>query len=81
MTKVKPCPFCGNMHVSIGWERSTVANVGGEVLRATFYKIGCRCGASMSVRMKVCDYDDDDLPTAYEAAKIAMERWNRRVIE
>ena len=33
------------------------------------------------VRMKECDNVDNNLPTAKEAARIAMEKWNRRVAE
>ena len=50
--KLKPCPFCGNELMSVGWTSDRTV-------------IG----------------DNDDLPTATEAARIATERWNRRVVE
>lgn len=80
MTELKPCPFCGNELISIGWARFNRGYAYGD-LKSTYYMVTCKCGASMFIRMKNCDDDEDDLPTEKEAVKIAMERWNRRVIE
>ena len=77
--ELKPCPFCGNELISVGWARSRSAYVGEDVMIAIYYMVGCGCGATMLVRMKNRDDDDDDLPTATEAARIATERWNKRV--
>lgn len=79
--ELKPCPFCGNEYVSMGWARSNRAFVGEDVMMATYYMVGCRCGATMLVRMKNHDDDDVDLPTATEAARIVTERWNKRAME
>ena len=79
MTELKPCPFCGNKLISIGWARSNRACLGVDIMIATYYMVGCRCGATMLVRMKNRDDDDDDLPTATEASRIATERWNKRI--
>ena len=76
--KLKPCPFCGNKFISMGWGRSNRSFVDGNVMMSTYYMVTCGCGATMLVRMKNCDDDDDDLPTATEAARIATERWNKR---
>ena len=77
--ELKPCPFCGNEYVSMGWARSTRGYVDSGLIKSTYYTIVCGCGATMLVRMKNRDDDDDDLPTAKEAARIATERWNKRV--
>ena len=79
--ELKPCPFCGNEYVSMGWARSRSAYVGEDTTTAVYWTIGCRCGATMLVRMKNRDDDDDDLPTEKEASRIATERWNKRVRE
>lgn len=76
--ELKPCPFCGNEYVSMGWVRSNRACLGVDIMIATYYMVGCGCGATMLVRMKNRDDDEDDLPTATEAARIATERWNKR---
>lgn len=77
--ELKPCPFCGNEYVSMGWARSSRGYAGEGLIKSTYYMVGCGCGATMLVRMKNRDDDDDDLPTAKEAARIATERWNKRV--
>ena len=77
--ELKPCPFCGNEYVSMGWARSNRTFVEGDVMISTYYMVTCGCGATMLVRMKNRDDDDDDLPTATEAARIVTERWNERV--
>ena len=76
--ELKPCPFCGNEYVSMGWVRSNRACLGVDIMIATYYMVGCRCGATMLVRMKNRDDDDDDLPTAKEAARIVTDNWNKR---
>ena len=76
--ELKPCPFCGNEYVSMGWARCNRGYADGG-LKSTYYMITCGCGATMLVRMKNRDDDDDDLPTATEASRIATERWNKRV--
>ena len=81
MTKVKPCPFCGREDMSVSWRRVVVKVVRDENIIGSEYMIRCRCGAAVIVRMKECDNVNNDLPTAEEAARIATERWNRRVIE
>lgn len=82
MTNFKPCPFCGSDLISVGWTYSDRTVIGDKVILSCYYTIVCECGASMFIRMKNRDDDDDDdLPTAKEAARIAMERWNRRVAE
>ena len=78
--ELKPCPFCGNERISMGWARSNRGYVDGD-LKSTYYMVTCGCGAAVIVRMKECDNVDNDLPTAKEAARIAMEKWNRRVAE
>ena len=80
MTKLKPCPFCGNEDVSVSWRRTVVKVVRDENVMGTDYMIRCRCGAAVIVRMKECDNVDNDLPSASDAAKIATEKWNRRVM-
>lgn len=80
MTNLKPCPFCGHEDMSVSWRRCVVKVVRDENVMGTDYMIRCRCGGAMLVRMKNRDDDDDDLPTATEAARIATERWNRRVM-
>ena len=82
MTNLKPCPFCGNELISVGWTFSDRTVIGDKVILSCYYTIVCECGASMFIRMKNRDdsNDDKDLPTIKEAAKIAMERWNRRVL-
>ena len=79
--ELKPCPFCGNELISMGWARSRSAYVGEDTTTAVYWTIGCRCGATMLVRMEDCDDDEGDFPTATEAAKIATERWNRRDVK
>ena len=81
MTKLNPCPFCGREAVSVSWRRTVVKVVRHENILGTDYMIRCTCGAAVIVRMKECDNVENDLPTAEEAARIATERWNRRVIE
>ena len=81
MTKLNPCPFCGREDVSVSWRRTVVKVVRDENILGTDYMIRCRCGAAVIVRMKECDNVDNSLPTAEEAARIAMKRWNRRVKE
>ena len=76
--ELKPCPFCGNELISMGWGCSNRSFVDGNVMMSTYYMVTCGCGATMLVRMKNRDDDDDDLPTATEAARIATERWNER---
>lgn len=78
MTEIKPCPFCGNKLISMGWGRCTRGYVDGDLIRSTYYVVTCGCGATMLVRMKNRDDDDDDLPTAKEAAKIVTDNWNKR---
>ena len=77
--ELKPCPFCGNELISMGWARSSSGYVGSSIT-STYYMVGCGCGATMLVRMKNRDDDDDDLPTEKEAAKIATDNWNKRMI-
>ena len=79
--ELKPCPFCGHEDMSVSWRRTVVKVVRDENILGTEYMIRCRCGAAVMVRMKECDNVENDLPTATEAARIATERWNRRVIE
>ena len=76
--ELKPCPFCGNELISVGrtFDRTVI---GDKVILSCYYTIVCKCGASMFIRMKNKD-DEDDLPTEKEAARIATERWNRRVL-
>ena len=83
MTKLNPCPFCGSDLISMGWTYSDRVVIGDKVILSCYYTIVCECGASMFIRMRNRDDgdDDEDLPTIKEAARIAMERWNRRVIE
>ena len=84
MTELEPCPFCGSDLISVGWTYSDRTVIGDEVILSCYYTIVCKCGASMFIRMKNrddSDDDDDDLPTAEEAARIAMERWNRRAMQ
>lgn len=81
MTELKPRPFCGRGDMSVSWRRCVVKVVNDENIMGTEYMIRCRCSAAVIVRMKECDNVENDLPTAEEAARIAMERWNRRVIE
>ena len=81
MTNLKPCPFCGREDMSVSWRRSIVKVVHDENILETDYMIRCRCGAAVIVRMKECDNVNNDLPTAEEAARIATEKWNRRVME
>ena len=81
--ELKPCPFCGNELMSVGWTSDRTV-IGDKVILSCYYTIVCKCGASMFIRMKKRDSgddDNDDLPTANEAAKIAMERWNRRAMQ
>ena len=80
MTKFNPCPFCGGDLISVGWTYSDRTVIGDKVILSRYYTIVCKCGASMFIRMKNRD-DDEDLPTIKEAARIAMEKWNRRVAE
>ena len=81
--KLKPCPFCGNELLSVGWTYSDRTVIGDKVILSCYYTIVCKCGASMFIRMKNRDNsdDDEDLPTIKEAVRIAMERWNERVKE
>ena len=81
MTELKPCPFCGREDMSASWRRTVVKVVRDENILGTDYMIRCRCGAAVIVRMKECDNVDDGLPTATEAARIASEKWNRRMTE
>ena len=78
--ELKPCPFCGNELLSVGWTYSDRTVIGDKVILSRYYTIVCKCGASMFIRMKNSD-DDEDLPTIKEAVRIAMERWNERVKE
>ena len=78
--ELKPCPFCGNELLSVGWTYSDRTVIGDKVILSRYYTIVCKCGASMFIRMKNRD-DDEDLPTIKEAVRIAMERWNERVKE
>ena len=79
--ELKPCPFCGNERISMGWGRCNRGYVDVGLIKSTYYMVTCGCGATMLVRMKNRDDDDDDLPTATEAAKIVTDNWNKRVIE
>ena len=81
MTNFKPCPFCGREDVSVSWRGIVVKVVRDENILGTDYMIRCRCGAAMIVRMKECDNVDNSLPTAEEAARIAVKRWNRRAMQ
>ena len=81
MTELKPCPFCGRGDMSVSWRRTVVKVVHDENILGTDYMIRCRCGAAVIVRMKECDNVDNGLPTAAEAARIATERWNKRVMQ
>lgn len=81
MTELKPCPFCGREDMSVSWRRAVVKVVRDENILGTDYMIRCRCGATMLVRMKNRDDDDDDLPTATEASRIVTERWNKRAMD
>ena len=83
MTKFNPCPFCGSDLISVGWTYSDRTVIGDKVILSCYYTIVCECGASMFIRMKNRDDsdEDEDLPTIKEAARIAMERWNRRVMQ
>lgn len=76
--ELKPCPYCGNELISMGWTYSNRGYVDGDLITSAYYMITCGCGATMLVRMKNRDDDDDDLPTATEASRIATERWNKR---
>ena len=76
--ELKPCPFCGNERISMGWARSNRGYADGD-LKSTYYMVTCGCGATMLVRMKNRDDDDDDLPTAKEAARIVTDNWNKRI--
>ena len=80
MTNLKPCPFCGNELLSVWWTYSDRTVIGDKVILSRYYTIVCKCGATMFIRMKNSD-DDEDLPTIKEAVRIAMERWNGRVKE
>lgn len=81
MNKLKACPFCGREDMNVSWRRTVVKVVRDENIMGTDYMIRCKCGAAVIVRMKECDNVENELPTAEEAAKIATEKWNRRVIE
>ena len=84
MTNFKPCPFCGSDLISVGWTYSDRTVIGDKVILSCYYTIVCKkCGASMFIRMKNRDDsdDDEDLPTIKEAARIAIERWNRRAMQ
>ena len=83
MTKFKRCPFCGSELISVGWTYADRTVIGDKVILSCYYTIVCECGASMFIRMKNRDDgdEDDDLPTIKEAARIAIEKWNRRVME
>ena len=81
MTELEPCPFCGREDMSASWRRAVVKVVRNENILGTDYMIRCRCGAAVIVRMKECDNVDNSFPTAEEAARIATEKWNRRVVE
>ena len=65
----------------MGWVRSRSAYVGEDTTTAVYWTIGCRCGATMLVRMEDVNDDEGDLPTATEASRIATERWNKRAME
>lgn len=82
MTELRPCPFCGNELISTGWTRPRRVYADEDIVPVIYWMVTCGCGATMLVRMKNRDDsdDDEDLPTIKEAAKIAMERWNRRVL-
>ena len=72
---LKPCPFCGSKDISTSW------GLGKRItnMPECYWIIGCGCGATMLVRMKVNDFDQDSLPTRQEAREIARDGWNRRV--
>ena len=76
--ELKPCPFCGNEYVSMGWARPRRVYADEDIAPVVYWMVTCGCGATMLVRMKNRDDDDDDLPTATEAARIATGRWNER---
>lgn len=80
MTELKPCPFCGREDMSVSWRHAVVKVVRNENILITEYMIRCRCGAAVIIHMKECDNVNNDLPTAEEAARIATEKWNRRVM-
>lgn len=79
--ELKPCPFCGNELISVGWTYSHRTYVGGDITTGVYWTIRCRCGATMLVRMRSHDDYETDFPTATEASRIATERWNKRAME
>ena len=80
MTKLNPCPFCGNDLIHVGRTYSDRTVIGDKVILSCYYTIVSKCGASMIIRMKNRDDSEEDLPTIKEAARIAIEKWNRRVV-